>query len=227
MAIVYKHIKADTKELFYIGIGLSKKRAYSFHSRNKLWYNIVNKHGLEHEIIFNDIDIKLAKQIEVYLISYYGRLDNNSGILANMTNGGDGAVNLSIESRNRISKSLTGKKQSHESNEKRKQSLKKTWENQELRDLKRKQTNELIAKGVINTKGRISKYKGLPFTGDKLKLSESLKEYYKNNKPHNFKILPNYLIESINNDYKSGVNKYNLHKKYDLNRKIIDRVLCN
>lgn len=226
MAVVYKHIKADTKELFYVGIGMSKKRANSYLSRNSLWHNTVNKHGLECDIMFDDIDIKLAKQIEIYLIAYYGRLDIKTGILANMTDGGDGSVNMSLESRRKISNSLMGKKQSKESNDKRIQSLTKTWQNEELRELKRKQTNELIAKGIINTKGRISKKKGLPFSGDKIKLSESLKKYYQKNKQHNFKVITDEIKTSINIDYANGINKFRLHKKYSLNRKIIDRIIC-
>ena len=33
--VVYRHIRNDTNEVFYIGIGKTEKRAYSIHSRNK------------------------------------------------------------------------------------------------------------------------------------------------------------------------------------------------
>jgi len=43
MAIVYRHIRKDTNEIFYIGIGKSIKRMISKNYRNKHWHNIVNK----------------------------------------------------------------------------------------------------------------------------------------------------------------------------------------
>lgn len=53
MAIVYKHIRKDTNEVFYIGIGNDIKRVTSLHHRNPLWHNIVNKVGFDYEIHFN------------------------------------------------------------------------------------------------------------------------------------------------------------------------------
>jgi len=91
MALVYRHLK-PCGEVFYIGIGVSKKRAYSKHGRNKHWINTVNKYGYEIQILTNNIDYEFAKEIEVNLISYYGRKDLNFGKLVNMTDGGDGAT---------------------------------------------------------------------------------------------------------------------------------------
>lgn len=82
------------------------------------------------------------------------------------------------ETKNKISLSLTGKIQTEESKNKRVISLKKTWASPELRELKRKQTLNLISLGIIGTKGKPSKKKGKPFQGDKVKLSNSLKAYY-------------------------------------------------
>jgi len=50
MATVYKHIRLDTLEVFYIGIGKEIKRAYSKQRRNKYWNSIVSKHGYKVEI---------------------------------------------------------------------------------------------------------------------------------------------------------------------------------
>ena len=52
MAVVYKHTRLDTNEIFYIGIGKTEKRAFSTYSRNKHWHNIVNKAGYTVEILF-------------------------------------------------------------------------------------------------------------------------------------------------------------------------------
>lgn len=46
---VYRHIRRDTGEVFYIGKGF-KNRAYSFLNRNPYWHNIVNKCGFDVEI---------------------------------------------------------------------------------------------------------------------------------------------------------------------------------
>lgn len=96
MAVVYKHIRKDTNEVFYIGIGSKKQRATSTHKRNEFWWNIVNKAGYEVEIIHEGISIDEAKQLEIKYISEYGRKDLELGTLVNLTDGGDGQFNPSI-----------------------------------------------------------------------------------------------------------------------------------
>ena len=39
---VYRHIRIDKDEVFYIGIGQSENRYKSKHSRNKYWQHITN-----------------------------------------------------------------------------------------------------------------------------------------------------------------------------------------
>jgi len=96
MAYVYKHLRKDNNDVFYIGIGLSKnfKRAYSKCNRNNYWKNIVNKVDYIIEIIHTNITWEEACNIEIKLIKEYGRKDLNEGELVNMTNGGDGIVGL-------------------------------------------------------------------------------------------------------------------------------------
>ena len=96
MALVYRHLK-PCGEVFYIGIGVSKKRAYSKYGRNKHWINTVNKYGYEVQVLSQNIDYEFAKEIEVNLISYYGRKDLNKGTLVNMTDGGEGTTNINLE----------------------------------------------------------------------------------------------------------------------------------
>lgn len=93
MALVYQHIREDKEEVFYIGISNNKVRPYS-KSRNKIWKNITNKTSYRVEIIYNDISWDEALSIEVQLISKYGRIDIGTGILSNMTDGGDGTHGL-------------------------------------------------------------------------------------------------------------------------------------
>jgi hypothetical protein len=99
MAILYKHIRIDTNDIFYIGIGKNIKRAYSNRNRNKYWKHIVNKTDYIVEVIKDDLTWEQACEEEIKLIKHYGRKDLNEGNLVNMTDGGEGNVNLSTESK--------------------------------------------------------------------------------------------------------------------------------
>jgi len=110
MAVVYQHIRLDTNEIFYIGIGKTLTRATSKLNRNRYWKNIINKTEYNVEILFNDLTWEESCQIEKYLIKYYGRKDLGLGNLVNMTDGGDGILNLHKDSRDKISKSMKNNK---------------------------------------------------------------------------------------------------------------------
>lgn len=215
---VYEHLKPNTGEVFYIGKGCDK-RAYQTRSRNRHWHNIVNKYGIEVNIIYKNLTNSEASTKEKDLIEFYG-LDN----LCNMTPGGDGCVSLKQESKDKISNSLKGRVQSQETKDKRSATLKLVWENQELRELKRKQSIELNKLGLIGNKGQPSKKKGKPFTGDKLKLSESLKNHYKTNTIHNKIDFSNEQINKIIELVKN-TNVFRASKELKLSRNAINRVL--
>lgn len=109
MAIVYQHIRKDTNQIFYIGIGKKVDRAYYKLRRNKYWTNIFNKTEIEVKIVCDDVDLKTAYQIEKYLISYYGRFDLGLGSLVNMTSGGESINDLVITDSHRLKMSLAKK----------------------------------------------------------------------------------------------------------------------
>lgn len=105
---LYRHIRSDKNEVFYIGISKKKddarsyreeyKRAFDFSQRGKYWKNIKNKTDVLVEIIYecdSEWEIK-AKEIE--FIKFYGRKDKRTGTLVNTTDGGDGRLNPSEES---------------------------------------------------------------------------------------------------------------------------------
>lgn len=94
MACVYKHIRLDSDEVFYIGIGDLIKRAYSKKNRTKYWHNIVNGVGYKVEIVFDELSWENAVKWEIYLIDIYGRKDLKKGHLINLTDGGDGVKGL-------------------------------------------------------------------------------------------------------------------------------------
>lgn len=120
MAIVYQHIRKDTGEVFYVGIGKNKERAYRKSDRNRYWKNVVKKHDYIVEIIYNDLTWELACQMERYLISSYGRRDQKKGNLVNLTDGGEGVLNISEETRkiksekSKGNKSFSGRKHTEE-----------------------------------------------------------------------------------------------------------------
>ncbi len=106
---VYQHRRNDTGEIFYIGIGKRQKRAYAKANRSKRWGAITNKHGYSVEILLENVSRTEAIYSEMYLISFYGRMDLGTGRLVNMTDGGDGRENIIVSKETRI-KLSTGNK---------------------------------------------------------------------------------------------------------------------
>jgi hypothetical protein len=117
MAYVYRHIRLDKNEPFYIGIGSDSnfQRAYDKTSRNRHW-NHISINGYDVEILIDDITWENACKKEKEFILLYGRKDLGLGTLCNMTDGGEGAVNriFTKQHRERISKSKMGHKVSEE-----------------------------------------------------------------------------------------------------------------
>lgn len=116
---LYRHIRLDKNQPFYIGIGTKNNynchskiygRAYSKTDRNNLWKKIVSKSKYEVEIILESNDYNFIKQKEKEFINLYGRKDLNIGILSNLTDGGEGSSGkkYSEEERKRISKRMRG-----------------------------------------------------------------------------------------------------------------------
>ena len=96
MAYVYRHIRHDKNEPFYIGIGSDKyyKRAKNKSRRNPIWKKIVEKTTYDVEILIDDIPLLQAKKSEIEFVTLYGRIVNGDGTLANISGGGDGMFNV-------------------------------------------------------------------------------------------------------------------------------------
>lgn len=112
MPYIYRHIRHDKNEPFYIGIGSDKtyKRAKAKASRNEIWKKIVSKTSFSVEILFDDISIEEAMKKEIEFISMYGRIANNDGILANLSGGGASYNNHSLLTKKKISNATKGEK---------------------------------------------------------------------------------------------------------------------
>jgi len=96
MAYVYRHIRLDKKEPFYIGIGNDSDGKYSRANRktyrSELWTRIITKTEYRVEILEDDLTWEEAQEKEMWWIRFYGRIDLKTGPLANLTDGGDGMV---------------------------------------------------------------------------------------------------------------------------------------
>lgn len=91
LPILYRHIRQDKNEPFYIGIGESEDRAYQIKGRTRAWKNIAKK-GYNVEVLFDNLTWEEACEKEVEFIALYGRRDKKTGTLVNMTDGGEGTV---------------------------------------------------------------------------------------------------------------------------------------
>jgi hypothetical protein len=93
---LYRHIRSDKNEVFYIGIGVDTKskyrRAFMNYSRNKFWNNITNKTGYVVEIVLKDLEYNVLLEKEKEFIKLYGRRDLGLGTLVNLTDGGEGTL---------------------------------------------------------------------------------------------------------------------------------------
>lgn len=89
--VVYRYIRLDKDQPFYIGIGTLKRARDTKHGRSEYFKRICNKHGAELEIVENDLDWNTAAEKEKWWIKFYGRENIGTGILCNLTDGGEGA----------------------------------------------------------------------------------------------------------------------------------------
>jgi hypothetical protein len=131
MPYLYRHIRIDKNEPFYIGIGsdLKFKRAKEKTRRNNHWNNIIKKTNFYTEIIFDNLTWDEACKKEIEFIELYGRKDLGSGSLVNLTGGGEGAykTNPSIETRKKLSQKAKGKIYSEITKKKISEGLKKFY----------------------------------------------------------------------------------------------------
>lgn len=97
---LYQHIRLDTKEVFYIGIGKKVQhrikglktefeRAFARAKRSNFWKNIANKTDIKVEILLESNDLLYIKQKEIEFIKKHGRRAYDpGGTLVNFDVGG-------------------------------------------------------------------------------------------------------------------------------------------
>lgn len=116
---IYRHIRPDKNEVFYIGKGRNVKTSHSqrhleIYGRNKWWKNIVNKNNGEFisEIMYcADTEDEINRK-EIEFIALYGRMNLGIGTLCNLTDGGDGSTGIMVsdETRKKLSDKFSGEK---------------------------------------------------------------------------------------------------------------------
>lgn len=121
MAYLYRHIRKDKNEPFYIGIGSDEKyeRAHTKKKRSIFWNRIIQKTEYEVQIIVDDLTWEEACNKEKEFIFLYGRVDIGTGILCNMTDGGEGSFGRKVSDKCmevlRMPKSEESKRKNRES----------------------------------------------------------------------------------------------------------------
>lgn len=89
---VYLHRKATNGEIFYVGKGKGR-RPYDLSVRNNLWKKIKDKYGVVVEIYAEGLQEWYAYELENLLITGYGKICNNTGILSNILDGHEDRYN--------------------------------------------------------------------------------------------------------------------------------------
>lgn len=109
--VVYQWLREDGSP-YYVGIGkprrpyTGKRRCGRPPSKERI------------VILHENLEWEEACQIEKELIAFYGRKDLGTGILRNLTDGGEGVIGLSEESKIKMSEAKRGKKLSESAKKK-------------------------------------------------------------------------------------------------------------
>lgn len=181
MAYVYRHIRLDKNEPFYIGVGSDNeyKRANTRKGRNKIWNDIVNKSDFDVEILFDNISWEEALLKEVEFIGLYKR-KSEGGLLSNITLGGEGTLGLKHkeETKLKLSERFKGCTHSPEAIEKIRQTSKRPCSEEKKKKISlankgHKMTAEQIEKLRISSIGR----KLSDTAKEKLRIANTGKKY--------------------------------------------------
>jgi hypothetical protein len=209
MAYLYRHIRLDKNEPFYIGISIDNDnykyiRAYS-KNRNNWWKNIVAKTEYEVEIILDDLTWEEAKLKETEFIVLYGRKDLGTGTLVNMTYGGEGKLKYLTEEERLEAKKEYSRKYKKLNQDK----IKNYYKNNKDKIKEYRENNKDKIKEYNKKHQELNKEKRKEYDKKYKKLNENkIKEYRENNKDK---------IKEYRESNKDKIKEYN--KKYqELNK---------
>lgn len=117
MGYLYRHIRKDTNEVFYIGVSCSNdyryKRAKEKCNRNPLWNNVVAKTEYRVEIVLDELPDEILYEKEIEFIKLYGRRDLGTGTLVNMSDGGEVHIRKKLTEQHKVNIGKAGRGRKH------------------------------------------------------------------------------------------------------------------
>jgi len=224
MAYLYRHVRLDKNEPFYIGIGISPNRCKSKNNRNKHWKNIVKLTNYRIDILLNNLTWEEACKKEKEFIKLYGRKDLKLGPLVNLTDGGDGGCGYVMSDETKLKMSIANsgenngffkKSHSNESKEKMSQSAKGRIITEEV---KNKISNSLSGENCFWFGKKLSEEhkKKLSERATGHSTSEDTKLKLRKNSPKGIR-----LYKIINNELITYYSLREVELKYNIHRKTI------
>lgn len=158
---LYIHTKADNGDMFYVGIGTKANsydhyyRAKDSKKRSEFWKRTVTKHGFK-VFIYKEFDTKKeACTEEKKLIKMLGKVKEKTGLLVNITDGGEGG---SVKGRKMDEKTRQAVIKANKERVWSFESLKKLSEITKLRNKERKEKGQYKSKKVnLLKEGKIFK----------------------------------------------------------------------
>ena len=116
---LYRYIRKDTNEVFYVGIGSKDssnfktpqqefKRAYNTKARSKRFKNVISKSGFLLEILLESNNYDFIKSKEIEFIKLYKRREDG-GTLVNFSEGGESCKGIKRTKENKRNISLSKK----------------------------------------------------------------------------------------------------------------------
>lgn len=221
-----------TNDIRYVGKTINPASRYNKHInesfkpkyKKESWIKSLLIRGLRPTMDIIDVvefdDSDLIEEMYIQQFKYWGlKLTNIQSKAIN------GNYRHNESTRLKISEKLKGKKHSKETILKRKQSVSKAWESESLRKEQSIRTKKLNNLGIIGTKGKVSKKKGIPLKEEtKIKLSKSLLEYYSKNESTK-KWNPINKEEIIKDYLNSKISLKDMSSKYCVNRNMITRLM--
>lgn len=172
---VYAYLRKKDQTPYYIGKGKGNRAYEKSHS--------VSVPKDKSKIVFyqknlNEFD---AFKLETSYILLFGRKDLCTGILSNRTNGGEGSSDPSKETRNKISKKMTGRNLSKN----HKNNISKSLLGKDGPNLGKKQNEEWRNKNSISHKGQLGYWKDKTHSNEhkiKNSLSQIGRKWFNNGK---------------------------------------------
>jgi len=201
MAYVYRHIRLDKNEPFYIGIGSDNKgkytRAYTKFNRSEFWNKIISKTSYKVEILFDDLTWEEACEKEKEFICLYGRINLEKGTLCNMTDGGNGIFGYKFT--NEHKKNLSNIRKEKFANGELKPNETTFKKGQEAWNKGKKMSKESVEKTAAKNRGK----KATKETREKLSECRKGDKNHFFNKTHTIES-KNKMSRSIKNKFENG-----------------------